>query len=123
MKKILSIVAFLLLGMTLFAQVPSQVTELTFQVGYTVCVTKPGFIPFVATIRDTECIQNTTLTGNNCFVATDVSAGYDVTTAIPYGNVTISSGNTDIYGTNTVTLKNNVTVQPGATLKITMGNQ
>jgi hypothetical protein len=63
------------------------------------------------------------LTGNNCFVATDVSAGYDVTTAIPYGNVTISSGNTDIYGTNTVTLKNNVTVQPGATLKITMGNQ
>ena len=91
--------------------------------GYTVCVTKPGFIPFVATIRDTECIQNTTLTGNNCFVATDVSAGYDVTTAIPYGNVTISSGNTDIYGTNTVTLKNNVTVQPGATLKITMGNQ
>lgn len=91
--------------------------------GYTVCVTKPGFIPFVATIRDTEYIQNTTLTGNNCFVATDVSAGYDVTTAIPYGNVTISSGNTDIYGTNTVTLKNNVTVQPGATLKITMGNQ
>jgi hypothetical protein len=32
MKKILSIVAFLLLGVELFAQVPSQVTELTFQV-------------------------------------------------------------------------------------------
>lgn len=35
MKKILSIVAFLLLGMSLYAQVPSLVTELTFQVGYT----------------------------------------------------------------------------------------
>lgn len=91
--------------------------------GYTVCVTKLGFIPFVATIRDSEYIQNTTLTGNNYFVATDVSAGYDVTTAVPQGNVTISNGNTEIYGTNTVTLKNNVTVQPGATFKITMGNQ
>ena len=91
--------------------------------GYIVCVTKPGFIPFVATIRGSEYIQNTTLTGNNCFVATDVYAGYDVTTVVPQGSVIISDGNTEIYGTNSVTLKNNVTVQPGATLKITMGNQ
>lgn len=33
MKKFLSAVAFLLLGSALFAQVPSQVTELDFQVG------------------------------------------------------------------------------------------
>lgn len=91
--------------------------------GYNLCVTKPGYIPFVATIRDSEYLQNTTLTGNNYIVAKDVYAGRDVTTAMPQGNVTISDGNTAICGTNSVTLKNNVTVQPGATLKITMGNQ
>lgn len=91
--------------------------------GYNLCITKPGYIPFVATIRDSEYLQNTTLTGNNYIVAKDVYAGRDVTTAMPQGNVTISNGNTAICGTNSVTLKNNVTVQPGATLKITMGNQ
>lgn len=91
--------------------------------GYNLCVTKPGYIPFVATIKDAEYLQNTTLTGNNYIVAKDVYVGRDVTTAIPQGNVTISNGNTVICGTNSVTLKNDVTVQPGATLKITMGNQ
>lgn len=91
--------------------------------GYKLCITKPGYIPFLTTIKDAEYLQNTTLTGNNNIVAKDVYAGRDVTTAIPQGNVTISNGNTIICGTNSVTLKNNVTVLPGATLKIMMGNQ
>ena len=47
MKKILSIVAFLLLGMALYAQVPSQVTVLTFQVGYTDPTQASGENPMV----------------------------------------------------------------------------
>jgi len=47
MKKILSIVAFMLLGMALSAHVPSQVTVLAFQVGYTDPTSGPTQLPSI----------------------------------------------------------------------------
>ncbi len=61
MKKILSIVAFLLLGMTLFAQVPSQVTELTFQVGYTDPTKSLGEFPRGTVNPPSACLDDHTL--------------------------------------------------------------
>jgi hypothetical protein len=61
MKKILSIVAFLLLGMTLFAQVPSQVTELTFQVGYTDPTQASGEFPRGTVNPPSACLDDHTL--------------------------------------------------------------
>ena len=61
MKKILSIVAFLLLGMTLFAQVPSQITELTFQVGYTDPTQASGEFPRGTVNPPSACLDDHTL--------------------------------------------------------------
>ena len=61
MKKILSIVAFLLLGMTLFAQVPSQVNELNFQVGYTDPTKVSGELPRGTVNPPSACLDNHTL--------------------------------------------------------------
>ena len=50
-----------------------------------------------------------------------VFAGSNVTTSKPQGEVVIQSGNVEFHGQNSVTLKNDFTVQEGATLKITTG--
>lgn len=89
--------------------------------GYCICVTKPGYIPVVATIKDSVYLQNTTITGDNYIVSKDVYGGCDVTTTIPQGSVTIQNGNVEIYGTNEVLIKNDFEVQSGASLKIVMG--
>lgn len=90
--------------------------------GYTVCITKPGFIPFVATCCSTAYIQNEIVTGNYNVVSEYVYAGSDVTTSIPQGEVVIQSGNVEIHGKNGVTIKNDFEVHEGSTLKITTGD-
>lgn len=90
--------------------------------GYCICITKAGYIPFVAFCRNTEYLQNETITGDFNIVAGNVYAGSNVTTAKPQGPVLIQSGNVDIYGSNGVTIKNDFEVQEGATLKIATGN-
>ena len=61
MKKILSIVAFLLLGMALYAQVPSLVTELTFQVGFSDPTQASGEFPRGTVNPPSACLDDHTL--------------------------------------------------------------
>ena len=61
MKKILSIVAFLLLGMALYAQVPSLVTELTFQVGFSDPTKASGERPRDTANPPSACLDDHTL--------------------------------------------------------------
>ena len=61
MKKILSIVAFLLLGMALYAQVPSLVTELTFQVGFSDPTKASGELPRGTVNPPSACLDDHTL--------------------------------------------------------------
>ena len=61
MKKILSIVAFLLLGMALYAQVPSLVTELTFQVGFSDPTQASGEFPRGTVNPPSTCLDDHTL--------------------------------------------------------------
>jgi hypothetical protein len=107
-----------------YYEVQNGTTAVFFSVldGYTLCITKPGFIPFVASCSSTAYIQNETITGNYNVVSGYVYAGRDVTTSQPQGDVVIQSGNVEIYGKNGVTIKNNFAVQEGATLKIVTGN-
>ncbi len=90
--------------------------------GYTVCITKPGFIPFVATCSNVAYIQNESIDGNYNVVSGYVYVGSDVTTSKPQGEVVIQSGNVEIHGMDGVTIKNDFQVQTGATLKIVTGN-
>ena len=100
----------------------SMATFSSVENGYCLCITKAGYIPFIAICRDTEYLQNEVITGNYNIVAGSVYAGSDVTTTKPQGPVLIQSGNVEIYGTNCVTIKNDFEVLEGATLKIATGN-
>lgn len=90
--------------------------------GYCICITKPGFIPFIATINSTTYIQDETITGDYNVVSENVYVGSDVTTSMSQGPVIIESGNVELYGTNEVFIKNDFTVENGASLKIATGN-
>lgn len=90
--------------------------------GYCICITKAGYIPFVAYCNNTEYLQNQSIAGDLNIVAGNVYAGSDVTSTKPQGPVLIQSGNVEIYGTNGVTIKNDFEVMEGATLKIATGN-
>jgi hypothetical protein len=82
-----------------------------------ICVTKPGYVPYIMEYKDTIYIQNESLNGNNTFSARNVFIGRDVTTTKPQGPVEIESGNTIIKAKN-VTIKNNFEVTLGAELNI-----
>ena len=82
-----------------------------------ICVTKPGYVPYIMEYKDTIYIQNESLNGNNTFSARNVFIGRDVTTTKPQGPVEIESGSTIIKAKN-VTIKNNFEVTFGAELNI-----
>ena len=82
-----------------------------------ICVTRPGYVPYIMEYKDTIYIQNESLNGNNIFSARNVVIGRDVTTTNPQGPVEIESGSTIIKAKN-VTIKNSFEVTLGAELKI-----
>lgn len=89
-----------------------------------VCITKPGYIPFFVICKDgdTICVQDETITGNYSIAANNVYAGSDVTSQMPQGPVALKKGIVNLHGANGVTLKNDFKVQVGARLNITTGN-
>lgn len=89
-----------------------------------VCITKPGYIPFFVVCGDGGAVfvQNEVISGNYSVAGSNVLAGSDVTSQIPHGPVVIKNGNVNIHATNRVILKNDFQVRVGASLNITTGN-
>ena len=83
-----------------------------------ICITKPGYVPYVATYQDTMYIQNETIDDNRIFIARQIIGGDSVTTSIPYGPVIIENGKVKIFGTDGVEIFNSFEVQTGAELEI-----
>lgn len=83
-----------------------------------ICITKPGYIPYVAIIN-THCIlQHEDIDGDMHILADEVSIGSDITTDKEYGPVTISNGETTIQSKNGVTIKNDFSVNFGAQFSV-----
>lgn len=87
-----------------------------------VCITKPGFIPYIAVVGNDVYIQNETYDNYAEIKAGNIFAGNNVTTSKPIGPVIIQSGNLKMNATNSVTLSNGFEVKHGAGLEITTGN-
>ena len=83
-----------------------------------VCITKPNYIPYIAEVYQTLYIQNKQFENDTSIVANDVIIGSDVTDATDYGPVSVESGKTTINKGNKVIIKNNFTVNKGASLEI-----
>lgn len=82
------------------------------------CITKPGYKPFTARIYKTAYIQNQDLQDDTRIIAQKVLIGRDVTDAKQHGPVTVSSGSTTISSKDGVLIKNNFSVNKGASFTI-----
>lgn len=85
--------------------------------GCGICITKPGYIPYLADFSDIEYIQNETFDGQRVIWANEVQIGSNVTTNKPTGPVSIESGSTVIHSRN-VTIKNDFEVKTGALFEV-----
>lgn len=88
------------------------------------CLTDPTTISItgngeINTFTNDEFIQNITITTNKYFNGNNISAGYDVTPSLPYGNVIIqNAAHVIIDAANDVLLKNSIEVKLGSQLEI-----
>jgi len=105
--------------------VTEAVNSQTYNIGNTtcyVCITKPGFIPYVAVVGDDVYIQNETYDNDAEIKARNIFAGNNVTTSKPIGPVIIQSGRVKMNAANSVTLTNGFEVAREAELEITTGD-
>lgn len=86
--------------------------------GVSLCITKPGYVPYIVNIFNKRFIQDENLLGNNIYISDNLYVGTDVTCDRQQGPVTISSGYTRMKPDNGVTIKNGFTVNKGTELEI-----
>lgn len=82
------------------------------------CITKPGYIPFVRTVTKTTYIQNETINEDRHIVSEETYIGYNVTTEKAEGPVVIESSTTDICIGDGTLIKNDFEVKKGVTFEI-----
>ena len=85
---------------------------------YSICVTKPNYIPYCTSLINTVYIQNENLTGNQTYLGGTIQVGSDVTPYQATGPVIIENGKTQMKALQEVFIKNNFEVQQGAELWI-----
>lgn len=83
-----------------------------------ICISKPGYIPYITEFDKELYIQNTSFTTDTQINAGEVFVGYNVTDQLQNGNVVIERGTLKINSINGVTIKNGFEIKKGATLLI-----
>jgi len=85
---------------------------------YRICITKSGYIPYIAYVGDNIYIQNENFTKNTQIHGENIYIGSHVTTIKEQGPVLVLDGETDIKCSNKTTIKNYFKVKKGASLKV-----
>ena len=85
---------------------------------YRICVTKAGYIPYIAYVGDNLYIQNENFIMDTSIQGDNVYAGSNVTALKENGSVIVSSGRTIIKGTNKTTIKGVFKVDRGASFEV-----
>lgn len=85
---------------------------------YNICITKPGYIPYIARCGNTIYMQDELINTDLEVISNQMIIGSNITTAKPNGLVEINKGNTIIKSTNGVTINDSFEVNKGASLEI-----
>lgn len=85
---------------------------------YIICITKTGFIPYIAQVGDTIYIQNEEINTNTTIIANHTFIGDNVSQDITYGPVTVTEGSTLRQYSGDVTIARGFEVKKGAQLEI-----
>lgn len=91
-----------------FDQIPS---------GCNVCITRPGYIPYIFDYHRLQIVQNNHWSIDKDIIADSVLIGSDVANYIDFGPVSIEGGKT-IISSNSLNIKNDFEVKLGAELEI-----
>lgn len=83
-----------------------------------VCITKTGYIPYLARVGTSVFLQNETIKSDLHVFSTTTDAGRNVTSLKPQGPVSIEKGKLSVRSQGNVTLKNDFEVKLGAELEI-----
>lgn len=111
-------------GMTFYETI-SDVSQVSLTLPfntYNICVSKPGYAPYLMTFSNDHFIQNETFDGVTRIVADSVNIGSDVTTLRPQGPVIVNNGETSITTADGVMIKNDFEVKNGAVFSIEIDN-
>lgn len=82
------------------------------------CITKPGYIPYIARVGSSVYLQNETIVKDFLVFSDNTYAGSDVTTMKAQGPVVIESGKVINRSNNEAFIKNDFEVKLGAELEI-----
>ena len=107
-------------GVNYYEVVDSTNNE-SFSIGsdtYSICITKTGYIPYVAIVGNPVYIQNENISSDILINSNQTLIGYDVTTAKAPGDVLVSKGKTTIINNGSVTITKGFEVKDGATFEI-----
>ena len=85
---------------------------------FDVCITKPGYVPYITTCGDTY-LQNITLTGMKTYETGNAMIGSNVTNKVVQGPVITNSGNTTLKASQSATITKDFEVKLGAKFTIT----
>ena len=81
---------------------------------YYICITKPGYIPYVAQVGNEVFLQNEVIVDNKDIYSTKTYIGNNVTNTQEYGDVIIENGKTTITHTQGVHITKGFKVENGA---------
>ena len=84
---------------------------------FDICLTKPGYIPYITTCSKTY-IQNMTLTGTNDYSGINTMIGSNVTEKVTPGAVVVKSGSTTVKINSEATITKDFEVKRGAEFSI-----
>lgn len=82
------------------------------------CITKQGYIPYVARVGNSVFLQNEDIVRNLSVFSTNTYIGSSVNNSLTQGPVTIQKGKLINYSTESITIQNDFEVSSGAELEI-----
>ena len=85
---------------------------------YSICITKQGYVPYIARCGNTVYIQNESINTDYEVISNQTNVGSNVTPDKPNGSVEINKGNTIIKSTNGIIIHDSFEVKKGASLEI-----
>lgn len=85
---------------------------------YSICFTRPGYVPYILNLYNSGTIQNDTIANDAVLWSDQAKVGYDVDSSKASGPVVIEKGDVFIKAPQGTTIKNHFTLKKGATLTI-----
>ena len=94
------------------------ILQVPINMDYSICITKPGYKPYIVYVLSKDYIQNESISSNRIYLNDGISIGSDVIPLQGNGPVSIEGGKTIIFNQSGTMIKNDFEVKKGAIFEI-----